>query len=325
MKTGIGVINFLKKLGVDPSQVEPISSDASTRRYYRLTKDKETLIFLDSSSSRETIPSFLEVREYLAQAGYSVPEVRKYYPQEGYLILEDLGRKTLEQYLPKSSQELKEIYLTALDLVFSFQKLVNPPLPAFDKGFFLQELAYFTKWYIAYLGKNLSEAEIRCFKNCWDVPLEYLARIDKKTVFVHKDLHCGNLFWIPSRNKVQKLGLIDFQAAKNGSGIYDITSLLYDCRLPLEHKLREKLMDKIRSRLGIDPKVFKNLCAIYLAQRNIKILGNFTGLYQNDGKTGYLKYLPEVWEFIAEALENPLLEEVKGWFLTNNVKRINSS
>ncbi len=50
------------------------------------------------------------------------------------------------------------------------------------------------------------------------------------------------------------------------------------------------------------------------AQRNVKILGIFTRLWQRDGKPGYLAYQPRVWGYLARNLAHPALASVAAWF-----------
>lgn len=311
--------DFLQNSGLESFQIKPIAGDASSRQYYRLTKNTKTLILMDSSSSQETIQSFFDVREFLEERGYSVPQLIEYDLNKGILILEDLGLETLDLYLRDNAKEHLEIYDAVINLLISFQKLNYVPFPNFDKTFFLQELTYFTDWYMPYIGKTLTESGRKEFNKCWEPSLDYIAEKDNTRVFVHKDLHCGNLFWIPERNGVQRLGVIDFQGGKSGSVSYDITSFLNDCRNPLPYKLRCRLLDNFRSKIGLEKDTFKNICDIYVAQRNIKILGNFTGIYQREGKSTYMKFIPNSWTFIMESFKNPLLQDVKDWFIRHNV------
>src|SRR6202035_4599548 len=49
-------------------------------------------------------------------------------------------------------------------------------------------------------------------------------------VFVHRDFHAQNLFWLPARAGVARVGVIDFQDAVAGNRSYDLISLLEDAR-----------------------------------------------------------------------------------------------
>ena len=57
--------------------------------------------------------------------------------------------------------------------------------------------------------------------------------------------------------------------------------------------------------------------AILGAQRNAKIVGIFTRLWQRDGKPRYLDLLPRVWTYLNRDLQHPALAPVKTWFDAN--------
>lgn len=313
------IVEFLVKSKLSDYYVSPLAGDASDRQYYRLILGSHSLILMDSSKTIESLNSFLTVGEYLSKQQFSVPEVFQADIGNGYLILEDLSDFTLNTYFLKTPNSLSDIYHCTVDLVTSLITLQDPPLPEFDTKFFLYELSAFTTWYMLYIGKVLSDQSLTDFIASWDKPLEYLSTNDKNNVFVHKDLHCGNLFWLPKRSGVRKLGIIDFQSAKSGSIVYDITSLLYDCRFPLPQSLQSNLSNQYLTAIGFNAKIFKDLCDIYIAQRNIKILGNFTYVSQHKGNPLYLEYLPSVWKLVTQSLNNPILKDVKAWFLKNNI------
>ncbi len=313
------ITNFLKKVHLVDYDLSPLAGDASSRRYYRLKRGKQSLILMDSSTMKDTTGSFLNVQKYLSDNKFSVPQVLHVDQDNGYIILEDLGNQTLDKYLFENNKNLGQIYSFAVDLLVSLSTLSNPPFPEFDKQFFLGELSTFTTWYLPYIGRSLDDQKVGEFNASWNKALEYLSVNDEGRVFVHKDIHCGNLFWLPERSGIRKLGIIDFQSAKSGSTAYDVTSLFYDCRLPLPRSLRESLLNKYVANIKLDRKNFKNICDIFIAQRNIKILGNFTHIYQQRKNPTYLKFLPNAWEFVEEALDNSILEEVKAWFAKNSV------
>jgi len=321
-KISLEIIEFLKKYKLLDYEIFPLVNDASDRRYYRLSLGGRSLILMDSSKSIHTLNSFLKVASYLSENKFTVPKVLQADINKGYLILEDLGNDTLDKYLLKNPKSLSTVYRRVVDLVITLSSLPNPAFPEFDNQFFLHELSAFTSWYLPYSSNQLSKKVLADFNICWSKPLEYLALNDLDKVFVHKDMHCGNLLWLPQRSAQKSVGIIDFQSAKSGSFVYDITSLLYDCRFPLSPGIQQNLLDKFLSAKNIDSNVFKNLCDIYIAQRNIKILGNFAYIYKQKNNPAYLKYLPNVWSLIHQSLDNPILKEVKTWFLKNKIQSV---
>ena len=54
--------------------------------------------------------------------------------------------------------------------------------------------------------------------------------------------------------------------------------------------------------------------ALLGAQRNTKIIGIFTRLWQRDGKARYLDFLPRMWGLLERDLAHPELAPLKAWF-----------
>ena len=53
----------------------------------------------------------------------------------------------------------------------------------------------------------------------------------KKTAVVLRDFHVDNIFYLKDRNKLEKIGLIDFQDSLIGVAAFDLVSLLQDVRV----------------------------------------------------------------------------------------------
>lgn len=310
---------FIERAALVDFEVHPIPGDASERKYYRLLKADKSLILMDSSLMKDSMKDFLYVSEYLAQHNYSVPNILDIDLNTGFMLLEDLGQKTIGEYLSEDPYSTPIVYNTVVELLVNLSRLRSPNLPKFDREFFLVELTSFLDDYLPMVSKNINDDERKQFTSSWGKVLEYLEINDPADCFVHKDLHSGNLFWIPTREKFQRIGIIDFQNAKNGSNSYDITSLLYDCRFPLDPSLREALLEKYQSTLDIPKDRFRTVCNIFIAQRNIKILGNFAKIYGKGGNKRYLKYLPNVWSNIYSVMHDPVLEDVMKWITEHTI------
>ena len=64
----------------------------------------------------------------------------------------------------------------------------------------------------------------------------------------------------------------------------------------------------------VDEAAFRHEMAVMAAQRNAKIVGIFTRLYQRDGKPRYLSFLPRVWNYLERDLTHPALADLRGWY-----------
>ena len=143
--------------------------------------------------------------------------------------------------------------------------------------------------------------------------------LDDPTVFVHRDYHAQNLIWLPSREGVSRVGIIDFQDAVAGSDAYDLVSLLEDARRDVSPELREAMtrhyLETTHSLdMPIDEERLRAAMAVMAAQRNAKIVGIFARLYKRDGKPRYLDYLPRVWGYLNADLRHPALSRLNTWY-----------
>ena len=121
-----------------------------------------------------------------------------------------------------------------------------------------------------------------------------------RRVFVHRDYHAENLLWLPERQGVARVGLIDFQDAVAGSPAYDLISLIEDARRDVSPELAEAATAHYLAAMRaqgtpLDEAAFRHEMAVMAAQRNAKIVGIFARLYKRDGKPRYLAFLPRVW------------------------------
>ena len=56
---------------------------------------------------------------------------------------------------------------------------------------------------------------------------------------MHRDYHAQNLLWLPEREGLARVGLIDFQDAVAGCPAYDLVSLTEDARRDVSPELAE--------------------------------------------------------------------------------------
>ena len=71
-------------------KIEKIKSEASKRTFYRLIKDSNSYICLDSSNEKKEYKNFLKVYTYLSKANVSIPEIYENNDDNNILILEDM-------------------------------------------------------------------------------------------------------------------------------------------------------------------------------------------------------------------------------------------
>ena len=134
-----------------------------------------------------------------------------------------------------------------------------------------------------------------------------------------RDFHSPNLLWLPDRQGVARVGLLDFQDAVIGPTAYDLASLLQDARVDVPDELEVTLLSRyVQKRReadpDFDPPAFIKSYATLAAQRASKILGIFARLNQRDGKPQYLRHIPRVWAYLQRSLAHPSLAPLGAWY-----------
>jgi hypothetical protein len=130
------------------------------------------------------------------------------------------------------------------------------------------------------------------------------------------------LIWLPERQDIARVGLLDFQDALIGPAAYDLASLLQDARVDVPELMEVSLLSHYVTRrsaadANFQPAEFIRLYATLAAQRASKILGIFARLERRDGKPQYLRHMPRVWSYLQRSLAHPALTKLREWYGVN--------
>jgi len=282
----------------------PASSDASFRRYFRITHDGASYIVMDAPPDREDTRPFITVSKLFADVGLNVPEVIDADPGQGYLLLTDLGSRPYLEALDAGSVE--RLYGDALGALAGIQtcRPAAGLLPDYDRGLPLREMELFREWLLGrHLGLSLTAAESAQL----DVVFAGLAdsALAQPRVCVHRDYHSRNLM-VTRRNNP---GILDFQDAVMGPVTYDLVSLLRDCYIRWPRARVEDWAlgyQELALQSGIlreeheSPEQFLRWFDLMGVQRHLKAAGIFARLYHRDGKPGYLADIPRTLGYVTE-------------------------
>ncbi|WP_294956267.1 phosphotransferase [Sulfurovum sp.] len=287
---------WLEGIGWGEWKIEVASADASFRSYYRLRRQGESYILMDSSLMLGSLPPFVEMNERLSAVNVRVPRIIVKNMKLGYLILEDFGSTHYLDVL--NEQNYRELYVKAIDEIVKMQKADTDGLPLYDRAFLLFEMDLMQEWYLEkYLGVVLSADQQNILKET----LERIADVvleQPQGVFVHRDFHSRNIMLTP-KNEV---GVIDFQDARAGAVTYDLVSLLKDCYIewPGDEMNSLALYYRDQAGLKVEDAHFLKWFDFMGLQRHIKVLGIFSRLHLRDGKDGYLKDIPLTLKYVLE-------------------------
>ncbi|MDA5194574.1 phosphotransferase [Govanella unica] len=315
---------FLDSAGWSRAARVRIAGDASFRHYDRLESADGPAVLMDAAPPREDVRPFVAITRYLESLGLSAPGLIAADVAHGFLLLEDLGDDRYSRVIPREPAMERGLYEAAVDVLVDLHRHPVPGdlavgngetyvLPRYDDALYGRELQLFTDWYLpALTGTPMTVALRQEFIALWRAALAQLE--PGRDVLVLRDYHADNLMWLPDRDGVARVGLLDFQDAVAGHPAYDLVSLLEDARRDVPPALADEMIDHYLGATGLDAEAFRRDYAILGAQRNVKIIGIFTRLYARDGKAAYLDLIPRVWGLLDRDLAHPALADLKLWF-----------
>ncbi len=308
------------------AELHPLAGDASFRRYVRVRKDGRSAMLMDAPPGKEDVRPFVAVAEYLYGQGFSAPGILARDVESGLLLLEDLGDASFTSLLKVGAADEQELYGAAIDVLAGWHvgAFSNPralPLAAYKEELLMREIRLFSQWFLPQvLGKDKARALAGEYDSLWQ---EVLAGAPlERATWVHRDYHADNLMWLPEREGVRRVGLLDFQDGVYGDAAYDLVSLLEDARRDVARPLADAMIARYLDHTGADAARFRAAYAVLGAQRNSKIIGIFARLAARDGKAAYLHFLPRVWAHLERDLEHPALAALKGWLDTHVTKEM---
>jgi hypothetical protein len=355
MTRALEIDQFLESVGWADAQRNPIPGDASTRRYVRLVHGPNAAILLDQPQGAETAAcppdadeaarlklgynavarlAGADTRQFAAVAaemnaiGLSAPKLLAAEYPKGLLLIEDLGDARFADIIREGEPE-GPLYAAAVHALAHLHAHQAPKrmtrangieanLLPYDRLAMMVEVELLPEWFFPVAGGVPCDPSAReSYRQAWAQVLSGLSAAPP--VLTLRDYHAENLMWMPEREGVARVGMLDFQDALAGSPAYDLVSLVEDARRDVSPELAEaatahyialrRAQDK-----NFDEAALRQDAAILAAQRNAKIIGIFARLWRRDGKPRYLNFLPRMWGYMARDLAHPAMQELKRWF-----------
>lgn len=286
------------------SDIRPASSDASFRRYFRVTDkaNSKNFIVMDAPPGKEDCEPFIHVTKLLRDVGVNAPEIIDENRELGFLLLSDLGDQVYLDHLNEDTAD--GMYTDAFTCLARMQK-IEGDLPRYDEKKLRDELNLFEPWY---LNKHLNIQLDEQYKTDLNSTFELLINNAKEQPqkFVHRDYHSRNLM-ITSENNP---GVIDYQDAVIGPITYDLVSLLKDCYIEwMENRVYKWIDDYIKlSGYEKEPWFNRNQFVRWFdfmgVQRHLKVLGIFCRLNYRDNKKQYINDLPLTLKYVVNVCRN---------------------
>ena len=313
---------FLDAAGWGDAVIAPLAGDASNRRYLRISGSAGEAVLMDAPPERgEDTRPFIAVTEWLLEQGYSAPQILASDTDAGFLLIEDLGDDLFARYLERHPQAERKLYEAAVDLLADCAGRDVPatigsagvPLAPYDMAVLEREAMLLAEWWLpAATGAAPSPDLIEEYRAL--IRTAFAPVADSREVLVMRDYHAENLIWLPARDGMARIGLLDYQDALAGHPAYDLVSLLEDARRDTSLELQRAMVERyLSARPELDALMFCRDYALLGAQRNIKIVGIFSRLCVRDGKPQYLDLIPRVWNHLMLDLSHPALSPLNDW------------
>ncbi len=308
MNPPAGTADFLANLGWGEGDVLPLAGDASFRRYFRVADHGRSAILMDAPPPHEDPRPFINVAEWLCAHGFPAPAIIGKDLDQGLVLIEDFGDARMRETVDAAPESLLRLYEAAVDILIRLRGEPAGPWRAYDRPELHREANLLVEWYCPAVGLTV---DIAGYTAAWEDVFEHALAAEPVTVL--RDYHAENLMLIGG---TEALGLLDFQDALAGHPAYDLVSLLQDARRDVEPEIEAAMLDRYHRVTGVGDD-FDNAYRVLGAQRNAKIVGIFTRLWQRDGKPRYPAMCPRVWRYLNADLDHPALAPVKAWFDAN--------
>jgi aminoglycoside/choline kinase family phosphotransferase len=313
-----------EELGYHVSDVELLPKHGSARRYARVITDGDAsrIVMLQpeagegahevgaSAVTSLSDSPFVVLDRYFAEHGVPVPELFGVVEEERVIWLEDLGQLDLDEAQRENPGDRTALYRQAIDILCSIQGLESAKMPScvrqstFGHEHFVWELNHYVEWRIE---KRLGEEVGVSLRTRLDEEFQQIAAelTSYPTVVSHRDFQSHNLMVRDDGTLVA----IDFQDALIAPVVYDLVALLRDSYVVLSNeeldtlfsywltRAREEILD-----VEITDREARRWFDLQTLQRKLKDTGRFEYFALHDRNDGFLPYIPDSVDYVADAL-----------------------
>ena len=282
----------LCECGFEPNEadIRKVAKGASTRAFYRFSKDGEKLVGCFYSDLPRENFLYAPIAEFLCGCGVPVPKILYHDAQKRIIVMEDAGERDIGE-LPLG--ERRGAYFAALRAAKilhtkASEKFAANPIelcPPFDADLYRWEQDYFYRECAqGVFGINIPRP---------DSDFEVLTRrlLDFPRRLLFRDFQSQNIMVSEGGD----IRVIDFQGMRLGNPFYDVASLLFD---PYVERLGGEFIDlALGEYLNFLPDASfpgfaqsREMLNFAGVERLLQALGAYGFLSAKKGKTGYVKY-----------------------------------
>lgn len=302
------------------SKIKPLTSDASTRVFFRVFHNQKSKILVSSKSNKySNLIAYTAINKFLRNKNFLAPKLFSHNYKKGRILIEDFGDLTFYKILIKKKNKFS-VYKKLVNLLLYIQKIKPEKkikniinnfhlVENYSLKYLVRESNIFFEWYLPLIVKKKRTFDIE--KKMKKILLKIYKKLYfKNSYFVHRDYHSQNLMKVGNR-----IGILDSQDALIGNPAYDLVSLIDDVRIKTSTKLKNNIYNYYINNTIIEHKKNKNFFLndfnILSVQRSLKIIGIFARLYKRDKKGRYLKLIPYVWKLLEIRMQSKTFSELK--------------
>jgi N-acetylmuramate 1-kinase len=339
---------LLDQTGFAEAVRDPLPGDASTRRYERLILPDRRAMLMDAPRSNESAPcppgatpaerralgwnatsrlaasrveAFVAVANHLRALGLAAPEIYGCDVEAGYAVIEDLGDSLYAHVIPQGADE-NALYVEAARVLAVAHKAPIPaklpapggghwPLLDFDALALEVNADLFVEWLPQAAEVRIDDAARARWEEVRDSLI--VKALGFPRALTIRDYHAENLLWLPQRDGLQRVGLLDFQDAVRGWRGWDFSMLLHDARRDVSAAAADAAIRAYLDETGAAEAEFRRELCVLGAINTMRILGIFARLAARDGKQRYLSFMPREWGHLARTLEHPALADARAF------------
>jgi hypothetical protein len=299
--------------------VKALPSDASSRQYFRGTKDGKSVVVMlyprASSVERIEIKAFLDKSDMLTAQGIKVAKCYDVDEHTACALLEDLGERSFGACLRGSSESPEKLYTMATQALIQMRDIKEfSALPLYKQTRIYANRRQIIDYYMAYkLGEHPDESCVDEFHAIWDMIETSLPPCPQG--FVHGDYHLENLMFAKGKEGDNQCAVIDHQDAFYGPLPYDLVNLLEDARIDVPQDIRADMIQLYTQNMSADEKEnFMVWYTVLAAQFHGRVIGLFIKFAAEQNRDSYLIHIPRLQKYITESLKNPVLKPLNEWF-----------
>lgn len=344
---------FLQAAGWADAARIPLDQDASTRRYVRLVRGSDTVLLMDAPSVEDApcppgadastrlamgwnaqtrlaasrVDAFVALAAHLQSLGLSAPDILAHDSEAGFALLEDFGTdQEFARLIERGDAHEVALYTAAAETLAAAHAAGAPsavtgygerwPILDFDQVALRANADLFAEWLPQFDVRMASSDKMLAR---WEAVRDTL--IDQATAFPRgftlRDYHAENLIWLPGREGIARVGLLDFQDAVRGWDAWDLAMLTQDARRPVSAEASEAAITTYLAAMGNDRQAFDERLAVIGALNALRITGLFARLVQRDKKNRYLAFMPRQQALLARNLSHPATAGLAGFIREN--------